>query len=216
MKSVLPAGRFIVEASCSAPNSNEMNAKEFNSQIDSVLAPRLAEAGFKRMKSDFVREHGTSQMILFRFGGSKFANLCQFTSFMLCFRHTFLRDVWETVPKSHPKELSGYPFRIKPSDLVTGDWQRWSYRFHLNPQEYDTIEFGKLDDARPILKRMGDAVVISGVAWAGMFTEEEAVRLLSSSSPLAFVERLWIEDYGKKLRRARAANRVSSHRGTLS
>ncbi len=99
-----------------------MNAKEFNSQVESVLAPILAEAAFKRLGTHFVREHDSSQLVLFRFAGSKFASLCQFTKFMLCFRHTFLRDVWEKIPDSHPKEATGFPFRIKPSDLSSGGW----------------------------------------------------------------------------------------------
>jgi hypothetical protein len=176
-----------------------VNAREFNSQVDSVLGPILADAAFKRVGSDFVRERDSSQLVLFRFAGSKFASLCQFTKFMLCFRHTFLRDVWEKIPEPYPKEPSGFPFRIKPSDLFSGGWQRWSYRFHLNPEEHDTIEFGKLGDARQILKRIGEAVTGSGVAWASRFTEQESLRLLSSSFPPVFVERLWIEDYSTKL-----------------
>lgn len=183
-----------------------MNAKEFNAQIVSTLAPLLAEAGFKKVRSDFVREHDCGQLVLFRFAGSKFASLGQFTNFMLCFRHTFLRDVWGKIPESHPEEASEYPFRIKPSELVTADWKRWSYRFHLNPEEHDRIEFGNLDDARPLLKKMGEAVITSGLRWAGRFTEQESLRLLSLSSPLAFVERLWIEDYTKKLQPGGAAN----------
>jgi hypothetical protein len=176
-----------------------MNAKEFNSQVDSVLAPILAEAAFKRLGAHFVREHDTSQLVLFRFAGSKFASLCQFTKFMLCFRHTFLRDVWEKIPDSHPKEVSGFPFRIKPSDLFSGNWQHWIYQFQLNAVEHDTIDFGDLDDARQILKRMGEAAIGSGLTWASRFTVEESLRLLSFSSPPAFVERLWIEDYSGNL-----------------
>jgi hypothetical protein len=59
-----------------------MTAKEFNSQVDLVLAPILAEAGFKKVGPHFVREHDSSQLVLFRFAGSKFASLCQFTKFM--------------------------------------------------------------------------------------------------------------------------------------
>ncbi len=183
-----------------------MNAKEFNNQVDSVLAPILAEAGFKKLGSDFVRERDSAQLVLFRFAGSKFASLCQFTKFMLCFRHTFLRDVWEKIPDSHPKEPSGFPFRIKPSDLSSGDWQHWTYQFQLNAVEHDTIDFGAFDDARQILRRMGEAVAGAGVTWASRFTVEESLRLLSSSSPPAFVERLWIEDYSGKLQPGGSAN----------
>ena len=183
-----------------------MNAKEFNSQVDSVLAPILAAAGFKRLGSDFVRERDSAQLVPFRFAGSKFASLCQFTKFTLCFRHTFLRDIWEKIPNSHPEEPSGFPFRIRPSDLSTGGWQHWTYQFHLNAEENDNVEFGGLDDARLILKQMGDAVVGPGVTWASRFTVQESLRLLSSSSPPAFVERLWIEDYNGKLQPSSAAN----------
>lgn len=176
-----------------------MNAKEFNSQVESVMAPILAEAAFKRLGPHFVRERDSAQLVLFRFAGSKFASLGGFTNFMLCFRHTFLRDVWDKIPDPHPKEASGFPFRIKPSDLSSGDWQHWAYQFQLNAVEHDTIAFTDLDDARQILKRMGHAVIGPGVTWASRFTVEESLRLLLSSSPPAFVESLWIDDYRDKL-----------------
>ena len=175
-----------------------MNAKEFNGQVDSVLAPILATAGFKKVKSDFVREDDSNQLVLFRFAGSKFASLLQFTQFMLCFRHKFLRDVWEKIPDSHPTEGSGYPFRIRPSDLQSGEWQNWSYQF-MKATEHDRMEYGKLSDARLLLTEMGKAVVTHGVEWSSRFTEDEALRLLLSSPTAAFVEKLWIEDYKHRL-----------------
>ncbi len=72
--------------------------------------------------------------------------------------------------------------------------------------EHDTIDFGELDDARRILKRLGEAVAGPGVTWASRFTVEESLRLLCSSSPPAFLERLWIEDYSGKLQPATAAD----------
>lgn len=183
-----------------------MTAEEFNSQVDSVLAPILAEVGFKKVGFDFVREHDSSQLVLFRFAGSKFASLCQFTKFIICFRHTFLRDVWERIPDSLPKEPSGFPFRIKPSDLSSGGWRRWIYQFQLNALEHDTIDFGDLNDARQILRLMAEAVAGPGLTWASQFTVEASLRLLSSSSAPAFVERLWIEDYTGKLQTGGSAN----------
>ena len=176
-----------------------MNAKDFNEQIDSVLTPILAQAGFKRVKTDFVRETEFSQLVLLRRGGSKFANICQFTRFMVCFRHRFLRDVWEQIPVTHPKEGSGYPFRIRPNDLQTGAWRRWNYCFDLNASEHDEIQYGDLDDAEQVLAPMGEAVSSFGISWASKFTLRESLHLLSTSSAGAFVEKLWIEDYKKML-----------------
>jgi hypothetical protein len=62
-----------------------MNAKDFNRPVDTVLAPILEKGGFQRVGSDFVREQASTQLVLVRFGGSKFSSLCQFTKFMLCF-----------------------------------------------------------------------------------------------------------------------------------
>lgn len=172
-----------------------MDAKEFNRQIDSILAPILTNAGFMKDKSDFVLEDSSKQLVLLRFAGSKFASLGQFTQFMLCFRHKYLRDVWENIPESHPKEGSEYPFRIRPSDLQSDAWQHWKYQFDLNATEHDRVEFGKMSDAGTLLRKMGEAISTHGIKWSEQFTEQEALRLLSTSSSDAFIEKLWVDDY---------------------
>jgi hypothetical protein len=170
-----------------------MRAQEFNEQVKAVLEPRLAAAGFQRVASDFVREHGDAQLVLLRFGGSKFASLCQFTRFMLCFRHAFLHDLDEVVPSPHPKNGHAYPFKVKPSDLAT--IPHWHYRFELNPQAYDEIDYGQSQDAKPILRQMGELVATKGIEWGEGFSIERATHLLEHSGSGAWCERLWLDDY---------------------
>jgi hypothetical protein len=172
-----------------------MRAHEFNDQVTRVLGPVLADAGFKRVGSDFVRERNEAQLVLLRFGGSKFASFCQFTRFMLCFRHVFLRDMTEVVPASHPKSRGAYPFKIRPSDLGDPSVPQWSYRFELNPEGYDEIEYGQLADGASILRRMGALVATKGVEWADGFTPDRARQWLEGHGSDAWCERLWLEDY---------------------
>ena len=114
---------------------------------------------------------------------------------MLCFRHTFLRDLDEVVPASHPKDGHAYPFKIKPSELVRRPVSRWSYRFELNPEDYDEVWYGQMHDATPLLREMGAVVATKGVDWANTFTVERALELLENSGSNAWCERLWIDDY---------------------
>ena len=172
-----------------------MRAQEFNEQVKAILCPALADAGFKQVGSDFVRQHDYALLVLLRFGGSKFSSLCQFTRFMLCFRHVFLRDMDEVVPASHPKNGHAYPFKIRPSALADLSVPEWSYRFALNSEDYDEIEYGQLTDATSVLRRMGALVAIKGVEWGESFTIDRASQLLEDHGSDAWCERLWIEDY---------------------
>ncbi len=177
-----------------------MRAQKFNEQVRDILEPALADVGFKRVGSDFVRQRNDGQLVLFRFAGSKFASLCQFTRFMLCFRHPFLRDLDQVVPASHPKDGYAYPFRIRPSDLADISVSEWFYRFELNPDDYDEIHYGEINDATPVLRRMGALVATKGVEWGDCFTFERAVDLLEQHGSDAWCEKLWIEDYRARTR----------------
>ena len=175
-----------------------MNAAKFNAQIEETLGRLLNSAGFSASGRDYVREERDSQLVLLRFGGSKFANACQFVRFVLGFRHTFLRDVWEKVPEGLPGQISDYPFRICPSELRSEAWRRWMYKFELNAR-YDEVEYGRLDDATQLLTRMGETITTSGIEWSRQFTPSRSLEMLQHQPQRAFVERLWIEDYRARL-----------------
>ncbi len=175
-----------------------MYARDFNAKVVSVLWPIVEPAGFKKLQSCFVWERGEGQLVLFRFGG-KFSSLCQFTRFMLCFRHTFLRDLFEKVPTRLPSNGHDFPFRLQPTSLRDLRIDLWTYSFRLNEDRFDSIEFGQMSDCRPILREIGELVANKGVLWAERLTEKEALRQLTTYGQRVFCERLWIEDYEKRL-----------------
>lgn len=178
-----------------------MDAKAFNAQIDLTLKPKLESAGFRRIKACFIRESDHGQLVLLRFGGSKFASACQFTRFMLCFRHEFLRDVWEEVPEPMTllDQVSSYPFRIKPSELSGMAAVNWRYHFKLNPDEYDQVEYGQMATATDLLDKMADKICIHGIAWASQITPEAGCRQIVEANSGTFVDRLWIADYQNRI-----------------
>jgi hypothetical protein len=175
-----------------------MNAATFNAQIEEALGGLLRSAGFSAAGRDYVREERDSQLVLLRFGGSKFANACQFVRFVLGFRHTFLRDVWEKVPEGLPGQMADYPFRIRPSELASEECRQWRYEFELNTR-YDEVDYGRLDDATRLLTRMGQAITTNGIEWSRQFTPARSLEILQRQPQPAFVERLWIEDYRARL-----------------
>lgn len=174
-----------------------MDAKEFNAQVDSILKPKLVHAGFRKIKACFIRQNDLGQLVLMRYGGSKFSSACQFTRFMLCFRHNFLRDVWETVPDSMTilDQVSSYPFRIKPSELSATLAINWRYHFKLNPDEYDQVEYGQMTNAADCLDQMADRVCTHGLAWAAKITPETGLRQIMEDNSGTFIDRVWIADY---------------------
>jgi len=176
-----------------------MDAKTFNAQVDDFLLPILESSGFKQVKTCFNREDGIGQLILLRYGGSKFSSACQFTRFMLCFRHMFLRDVGEKIPESLTilDQVSSYPFRTKPSELNVKQIASWQYHFKLNPEEYDEICYGEMTDARKVLTQMGERIISHGIEWAKRLTPEEAFKQLLADNSESFVCKLWVADYEK-------------------
>lgn len=183
-----------------------MRAEQFNEQVQQVLEPLLSAVGFKRVGSDFVRQVESAQLVLFRFGGSKYASLIQFTRFALCFRHSFLRDLSETVPSSHPTGIHEYPFRTHPTDAAITEW---SYRFELNPSTFVEIEYGKLSDASSLLREIGECVATKGIEWGDSFTPTRALELLKTQGSDAWCEKLWIKDYNARKRLCQEAGKLS-------
>jgi hypothetical protein len=179
---------------------DRMHAQEFNEQVKAIMAPMLSAVGFKQVGTDFVRENDDIQLVLLRFGGSKFASLSQFTRFMLCFRHVFLRDLDEVVPQSHPKNGHAYPFKVRPSDLEGILISEWRYQFELNPTCYDEIEYGGTKNVEPILRKMGELIATKGIEWANSFTAGRAMHLLEHCGSNAWCERLWINDYKNRIK----------------
>jgi len=175
-----------------------MYAREFNQQVDSVLWPLLEPAGFKRVQNCFVRERDDGQLVLFRFGG-KYSGFCQFTRFMLCFRHTFLRDLFERVPTKLPSSGKDFPFRLQPTTLRDLRIDTWTYSFQLNEDRFDSIEFGQMSDCRQVLRQIGELVITKGIPWADRLTPREALRQLTTFGQRVFCERIWIQDYETRL-----------------
>jgi hypothetical protein len=174
-----------------------MDAKAFNAQVDLILRPKMERSGFRMIKACFIRQDDFGQLVLLRYGGSKYSSACQFTRFMLCFRHSFLRDVWENLPAPMTilDQVSSYPFRIKPSDLSAPTALDWRYHFKLNPDEYDQVDYGQMATAEGLLDEMADNVRTHGLAWASRLTPETGLLKIVAENSGAFVDRLWIADY---------------------
>ncbi len=177
-----------------------MNAEKFKEQIDKNLYALIKKSGFERVGNSFVREDNISQLIILRFNGSKFASLNQFTRFTLCFRHKFLRDIWEKFPPSPPREISSYPFRVKPSELGKIDIDKWKYNFELNCNEYDEIRYGESDNVSGFLKEIGTFTITNGIRWAETLTPKQSLILLEKDNSGSFVDKMWIEDYQNYLK----------------
>lgn len=177
-----------------------MNAAKLKEQIDKHLYFLIKEVGFERVGNSFVREDNISQLILFRFNGSKFAPLNQFTRFTFCFRHKFLRDIWEKFPIFPPREISSYPFRIKPSELGKIDIDKWKYNFELNCNEYDEISYGEFDDVSEFLTEIGALIITNGIKWAETLTPKKCLSHLKKNNSGTFVDKMWIEDYQNYLK----------------
>jgi len=172
-----------------------MKVIEFNNEIKKYLWPCLQNLDFVQYESSFVYSNDINQFVLLRIN-DKYSGLCQYTDFSVCFRHNFLRDVWEKVPNNIPKERSSFPFRVKPSLLS----EKWSYRFVLNPDESDRFEYGKLNSLENSLMSVAENVKNNFSKWMLQFSPQNSLRLIQQHGSNSFIEQLWTQDYERYLK----------------
>jgi hypothetical protein len=173
-----------------------VDAKEFKLKYEDLLVRPLVDLGFRTHGQSLALTRNETELALLRFQ-TKFSALTQSTHFLLCVRHSFLRTLGKEPAKKFLRSASEYPFKLPVSRLSPDQLRAWRYEpINLGPRTYDTIEFGKLSGAIPILVDMRQRIIDLGLRWMEYLTPAEALAQIRKYGEDAYCERIWIEDYG--------------------
>ena len=173
-----------------------MNKEAFDALFEERVARRLARVGFvsKGMSLAFCDE--SIVLSLFRLGG-RMINPGSI-SYILCFRHSILRDRSEKVPTRFPDEVFDYPYKFRP--LEDGREQPIYRPQNLNYQ-YELLHWEnvKEDTVSAKLDRITEHVEVHFLPWARTISLAQAKSEIERHGENAWCERMWIEDYSEHL-----------------
>jgi hypothetical protein len=173
-----------------------MDKEAFDALFDERLAGRLARLGFapKGKTLAFFDERLT--LALFRLGGRMSAPGA--ISHVLCFRHSFLRDRTEIVPADFPNEVFDYPYKIKP--LEDGGREP-IYRPQNLSFQYERLHWTGTSEhsLHEKLDRIADHIEGRILPWANNLPLARAKTEIEQHGENAWCERMWIEDYARRL-----------------
>ncbi len=173
-----------------------MEKESFEALFQQVVFGRLEPLGFfsKGKTISFYNDRLTISLI--RLGGRK--AFSGSIAHIFCFRHSFLRDMNEEIPKSPPSNVFSYPYKLKPYEDADRDL---IYRPKNLNFDYERLHWEALGEAAIGQKLDRIAGFIGGrfLPWAEALTPEAARLELSQYGEGAWCERMWDEDYAARL-----------------
>ena len=173
-----------------------MDKETFDTLFEEQVARRLARSGFTSKGKTLHLSDSHITVALIRLGGRM--SVPGSISHILCFRHSFLRDRSEQVPKAAPTEVFDYPYKFKPLEGVQGEL---AYRPQNLSYDYERLVWDKVDESsvRQKLDRMADVVEDRFLPWAKALLPTTAKSEIEQRGEDAWCERMWIADYAANL-----------------
>jgi hypothetical protein len=176
-----------------------MNRAEFNSVFKSEFLNRLKPAGFAVSGKNVFLRDGVNMTALIRMGG-KYAWLPSI-SWVLCFRHTFLRNNKDTQIPKGIGDVFDYPFKFCPEALMRISSSKWNYtpqNLNYGREEFDYEKESSLQVSRR-LNKLADFLVSEFVPWTRSMTPDRAQKEILQHGEQAWIEKIWLEDYANFL-----------------
>jgi hypothetical protein len=181
-----------------------MKAAEFNSSFKELVAKPLSSIGFKQSGRNLILRNELADIALIRCDGGQSA-LAQIARFIICFRHNFLRNLEQQLPKEFVETSNDYPFKIRLSQFAA--LSKWHYEpINLGIRNYDIITYGNIKSADAPLNNMVNTLQNYTSRWIEFLTPENALSQIKKFGENAYCEKIWIEDYEQFL----STYRVSS------
>lgn len=117
---------------------------------------------------------------------------------ILCFRHSFLRDMNEKIPTAPPSNVFSYPYKLKPFEDAD---KNLTYRPQNLNFDYELFRWDGAGEAviGQKLARIAEFIGDRFLPWAEALTPETAKSELSQYGEGAWCERMWVEDYSARL-----------------
>jgi hypothetical protein len=181
-----------------------MNADQFASIFDAEVREPLAKAGFRSSnKSLFFYTETFGCLSLIRLGG-RFTRPGQIAH-VLCFRHLFLRQLDETVPRGFCSETFAYPYKLRLTDFAAGAepprYHPRNLRYDWDRLPFDGVALPRL---RKELQQLCTLLLERALPWARSMTPGRAADEMRLHGEDAWIERIWLADYSAHLAKTQA------------
>jgi len=171
--------------------------QEFDETFDEVITDVLVRRGFaQRGKSLFLSE-GDRQLAWIR-GAGRFA-VPGSIAHLVCFRHSFLRDKNELVPKAAPGDAGNYPWVLSAELLPTTSASDWRFNpSRLMGLPYGWYAYSDLSQSvvRSDLSNRRDGF-LRYIDWAAGLLHGDAEAQMRPFAGEYWVAGLWLDDYEK-------------------
>lgn len=170
-----------------------MDKTGFERLFHDRLGERLAPLGFVIRGQQLFLRDDLKTITLIRLGGRN-ARPGEIAH-VLCFRHSFLRDMKEIVPAAASTEPHAYPYKFRPSDIQTN--QPLAYSPQNLQFEKDRYAFTLRDEATVAswVEALSDMIEGTFVPWATSLSPEAAMEEIIARGNGDWCERLWVDDY---------------------
>jgi hypothetical protein len=178
-----------------------MNKEQFEELFDEFVSEPLKGAGFIRKGTSLYCVDGITQVALRR-GGGRLSGPGTI-SFIVCFRHTFLRDKYESIPKVESILPECCPWVFGTDSIINGSfWQFDPSKLMSLP--YERLVYDRKSDLEitSYFQNLELAVTSKFLPWALAKTPESALSDMSKYTEKWWVARLWAEDYKNYLNSA--------------
>ena len=172
-----------------------MNRAEFNSIFEDEFVERLKPFGFAISgKNAFLRE-GANMTALIRMRGKYSLAPCIY--WVLCFRHTFLRDHNDLKVPTGVGQVFDYPFKFCPAALMRKPMAEWSYDRQTANFRMEEFHYEKQSRSQIVrsLAGLADFLASKFVPWTRSMTPERAQKEICQNGEEAWIEKVWLEDY---------------------
>ena len=173
-----------------------MTKESFDALFHKHVLERLGPLGFRFVGKTIALRDSDITLSLIRLGGRLSLPGC--VSYVLCFRHSFLRELQgEEVPSRISTEVFDYPFKFRPSELsgsARADWRYIPRNLNYPHDSYPWSEHGE-DEVRSWLSSLLQLIEGEFLPWAKALSPHAAAGQLKKYGNDAWCERLWLEDY---------------------
>lgn len=174
-----------------------MEKVEFDTLFETLISKKLADLGFIEKGKTIYFVEGKLTISLIRLGGRM--SVPGGISHVLCCRHNFLPNLDEVIPNGFEPEVFAYPLKIRPSEVKKG---LFGINIRNKPQnlnyDYEVFEYKNKSKVQVslYLNRLLEKILLV----KNWFIELPACKLadqISKQTESAWVEKLWVEAYGK-------------------
>ncbi len=176
-----------------------MNRAEFDTLFETEFLNRLKPLGFAYSgRSVFLRE-SLNAIALIRLGG-RFSQPSA-ASWVLCFRHSFLRSCKDAQQLSGIGEVFDYPFKFCPEALAKTQSTAWRYAPRNLNYDYETFDYAAQSSTSVTnrLAALAEFVKSAFIPWTISMTPIRVRDEIARNGQRAWIEKIWLEDYDRFL-----------------